>query len=167
MKFFSSYDPPPRKVHEKCPFEIPDYILDETTGELEPAGTIPFYKEIQSYADSCRLDYKLKKFAMGDTSILNGAAGIYGDFTDAPTDLRQILDSRKKLNKDFTELPEAVRALFGDSFDEFEKSVKDGTAERILGDYFRSEPSAAGSAAGAGAGGTASPRAAAEGSSNN
>lgn len=135
MKFYTPYSPPPSKPHPSFPFEIKDYIKDSSTGELVECGTIPIYERIQSYHESTTLTYKLKRLAMGDNSALGLPSDSYGDYTEVPTDLRQILDARKKIIQDFNNLPDDLRKVFNNDFNLFEESVKDGTAERRIYDY--------------------------------
>lgn len=138
MKFYSSYNRPPSVFHEPCPTEVQDYIKDSTTGELVPCGKIPFYERIQSYHDSVNLSAKLKRFAMGDSSALGSLGGSFGDFTAMPSDLREVLDSRQKVVQGFEALSPDIRGIFNDSFEEFEKAVTNGTAERRIYEYQQS-----------------------------
>lgn len=137
-KFYSSYNRPPSKAHIPCPFTQKDYVKDAASGELVECGTIPFYERIQSYHESTTLSSKLKRFAMGDNTALGMPGGSFGDATQMPTDLRSILDSRKKVLEDFNSLPEDLRGIFENDFDKFESSVRDGTAERRIYDHIKS-----------------------------
>lgn len=153
MKFYSSYNAAPRKVHSKCPRTEIDYIKDITTGELVACGEIPIYERIQSYHDSTCLTSKLKRFALGDSSTLGSAGGSFGDFTNMPSDLRQVLDSRKKIEQDFASLPGDIRGIFEDSYTKFEEAVRNGTAERLIAEsYARSSGAGVSPGTGAGAG---------------
>lgn len=140
MKFYSSYDRPPSEPHKECPKVMDDFVLDEDSGELVKVGVIPFYERIQSYHESTTLSAKLKRFAMGDSLALGTPNNNYGDFTCMPTDLRQVLDSRKKVIEDFNNLSPDIRNIFNNDFDAFEQSVKSGTAERRIYDYLKSNP---------------------------
>lgn len=132
MKFYSAYDPAPALPEPECPREVPDFILDEETDTLVTCGTIPFYERIQSYHESTKLSTKLKRFTMGDTTALGVGDSSSSDFTGAPADLRQVLDARKKITEDFKSLSSELRGVFNNNFDEFEKSVREGTAERRI-----------------------------------
>lgn len=135
MKFYSAYNRPPANAEPKCPKEVQDYILDIETNALVCSGTIPFYERIQSFHDSTRLSTKLKRFASGDSTALGAGIARDSDFSGAPTDLRQVLDLRQKINQDFTALPNDIRQLFGNNVASFEAAVKDGTAERRIFDH--------------------------------
>lgn len=150
MKFFSAYNRPPSKAHCQCPFEIEDYIKDTTTGELVPCGKIPIYERIQSFYESTTLSSKLRRFSLGDSTALGNPGGSYGDFTQVPSDLRSILDARKKVYEDFNGLDANLRAIFNNDFDEFEKSVREGTAERRIYDYNKSKVATTGQTPGTG-----------------
>lgn len=150
MKFFSSYNRPPSKAHEPCPTVVDDFVKDSASGELVKVGQIPFYERIQSYHDSTTLSAKLKRFSMGDSSALGMPGGSSGDFSQVPSDLRSILDARQKVYEDFQGLDASLRGIFSDDFNEFEKSVRDGTAERRIYEYNKSKASQPGQASGAG-----------------
>lgn len=130
MKFFTAYEPAASLPEPQCPKEVPDFILDEESDTLVNCGTIPFYERIQSYHESTRLSTKLKRLSMGDSTALGVGNNSSGDFSGAPADLRQVLDSRKKVKEDFNALSGELRAVFNNDFNEFEKSVREGTAER-------------------------------------
>lgn len=150
MKFYSAYNRPPSKAHAPCPFDQDDFLKDTATGELVPCGKIPTYERIQSYHESTLLSFKLKRFAMGDSSALGVPGGSTGDFTQVPSDLRSILDARQKVYEDFQGLDASLRGIFSNDFNEFEKSVRDGTAERRIYEYNKSKAGQPGQASGAG-----------------
>lgn len=135
MKFFSSYNPKPSKAHEPCPKDKQDYILDEDTGELVPSGRINTYERTQSYHESCTLSFKLKRFAMGEATALGSPVSCDIDLSGVPGDLRSILDSRKEIVKKFSAFPAELRNLFNNSFEFFEESVRQGSADKRIADF--------------------------------
>ena len=154
MKFYSSFDRPASVAEPKCPKEIPDYILDSETGTLVNCGTIPFYERIQSYHESTKLTTKLKRFASGDSTALGSGIVSNSDFSGVPTDLREVLDSRKKISQDFSTLPGDIRELFKNDLAIFEQAVLDGTAERRIYEHVTSQSgNGAAGASGTAAGG--------------
>lgn len=122
----------PHAIHCKCPLTQRDFIKNEETGELEELTPIPFYERIQSYADSTKLAYKLRQFSLGDSNALGCAGGSYGDFTECPASLQEILQSQDNIKRSFYNLPENVRAIFNNNFELFAESTINGTAERKI-----------------------------------
>lgn len=159
MKFNTSYSPGPSKAEPKCPREVPDRILNKSTGKLELVGTIPFYERIQSHHESSTISYKLKRFAMGDASSLGSPRDCDVDLSGVPTSLQDVLAVRKTIQDQFGELPADVRECFANNFEAFYSSVIDGSAERKLSDFARGKSSAVG--------GTTDPTASSSSSSSN
>ena len=149
IKFRTPYsNRPGRRIHCACPESKPDYILDETTNKLVECGTIPFYERIQSYHESTLLTYKLRKFNLGDSTALGSPHGIYGDFTNLPGSVQEVLQLQSNVKDSFNNLPNDVKAVFGYSFDQFYEATIDGTAERRIRDSLKSSNRGAGSPSG-------------------
>lgn len=159
MKFNTSYSPGPSKAEPKCPREVPDRILNKSTGKLEVVGTIPIYERIQSHHESSTISFKLKRFAMGDSVALGSPRDCDVDLCGVPSTLQDVLAVRKTIQDQFGELPADVRECFANNFESFYQAVIDGTAERKLSEYSRGK-SAAGAA-------TADPTAVGAGASSN
>ena len=149
MKFFSAYNYPESKAEPPCPTCVDDYQFDVSTNKLVKVGTIPFYERIQSHADSCRLDRKIEQYRAGNTLALGLPSGEYGDFTNQPNDLAQVLQARNEAREQFGNLSPAIRAVFGDDYDEFTRSLQDGTYESKLAQYAAGELAKLGNIAGA------------------
>lgn len=139
MKFFTAYNYPPSIAEPPCPKVIDELQLNEATGKIEKVGTIPFYERIQSHADSCRLDIKLKRYQQGDLTALGVPGGSYGDFSNQPGDLAQVLQAKQEAERQFGELSEGIRAVFGNDYHEFVRSLQDGTYQSRLASYAASE----------------------------
>lgn len=158
MKFYSAFAPAPSVAEPQCPVELQDYEYNKSTRQLVPTKKIEFYKEIQSYYESTRIDVKLKKYSMGDFSALGCPGGAYGDFTDIPTNLAQVLNAKETAQQSFFKLPSAVRELFNNDFTEFIKCVENGTYEQRLVDFASRGVSDGGASdGGASDGGTSAP----------
>lgn len=149
MKFYSAYNYPESKAEPECPKVIDELQLNVATNKFEKVGTIPFYERIQSHADSCRLDRKIEQYRAGNTLALGVSGGQYGDFTNQPNDLAQVLQARNEAREQFGNLSPAIRAVFGDDYDEFTRSLQDGTYESKLASYAAGELAKIGNLAGA------------------
>lgn len=129
---------PSKAIHEKCPIDKVDYILDKSTGHLRECGKIPFYERIQSHEQSTLLSFKLAQYGLGDTSALGSPGGNYGDFIGAPKSIQEILQFQDNSERNFFNLPEPIRNIFNNDFKEFKQSVTDGTVERRISDFINS-----------------------------
>lgn len=154
IKFNTAYAPGPSLPEKVCPKELQDYEYNKSTRSLTPTKKIEFYKEIQSYYESTRLDVKLKKYSMGDVTALGVPGGSFGDFADVPTNLAQVLNAKESAQSSFFKLPGEIRELFNNDFTEFIRSVEDGTYQQRLIDYASRK---AGTGTDTGNGGTRAP----------
>lgn len=73
---------------------------------------------IQSASRDADINELVKRMGIVDGSILPGTAGLaydpryYGDFSEAPTSLREAFDRTREAEERFNDLPAAVRARF-------------------------------------------------------
>lgn len=95
------------------------FVDDDGKRELKQSGEYDLYAEIQSYKDSCSIDYILSRFAAGDTSALSRVQGIYGDFTDMPTTMAELQQRVIDATALFDSLPLDVREQYNFSPSEF------------------------------------------------
>lgn len=137
-KFYTSYNVPPSLAEPKCSKEKDELVYDEAQEKLVKTGTIPFYEEIQSHYESTRLDHKIEQFRRGNSVALGIPRESYVDVSNVPTNLADVLNSRQKAAKEFDNLPEGIRALFGGKFSEFTKSLENGSYDDKIGEYARS-----------------------------
>lgn len=150
MKFNTAYAPGSSLPEPEGLKVIPEYTLNESTGNLEKIGDIPFYDRIQSHYESTRLDYKLRQYQLGNTLALGVPSGTFGDFSGQPTNLAQVLNSKQNAQQQFEQLPAGIKQLFNGSYADFVASLEDGSYEAKLGEYAKSVIDAS-RAAGAGA----------------
>lgn len=139
MKFRKNYEKSCSTAEPKCPQELQDYEYDKTSRKLVPTKKIEFYKEIQSYYESTRIDVKLKRFSMGDPGALGCPGGSYGDFTDLPSNLAEVLTFQQSAESSFSKLPADVRAIFNNNYAEFIASIEDGSYQQKLIDFARTK----------------------------
>lgn len=86
-------------------------------------GETNVYAKIQSYKDSCDVNYILQRFAAGDQSALSKVQGIYGDFTTVPTSLAELSQRVVDAENLFYSLDLSVREQFNHSPSEFFASI--------------------------------------------
>lgn len=91
--------------------------------DLVPKGKYSLYDEIQSHADSCDIHVILKRFAAGDTSVLQQRAGAFADVSNLPTNFAEILNTVCAAEDIFGSLPSEVRNNFGNSVAQFLASM--------------------------------------------
>lgn len=127
---------------EKTYIEIPPYTVDEATGEvlndtnkpiLKEGKPINVYEKIQSYHEECDIYSILKKVAQtGDESLLNKKKGFYGDVSEIPDNLNDIIS---KLDNDFASIKlnkQIVKAIArGDSNEQIQSLVNKIVDERV------------------------------------
>lgn len=77
------------------------------------------YAQIQSYAESVDINVILKRFANGDTSVLNKHEPMYGDFTELPKTYAEMLNVVIAGENYFNQLPLEEREKHGNSFAQF------------------------------------------------
>ncbi len=87
--------------------------------ELKKSGEYNLYAEIQSYKDSCSIDYILTRFVNGDETALSRVQGIYGDFTQMPKTMAELQQRVIDAEYLFDSLPLDIRAQYNHSASEF------------------------------------------------
>ncbi len=87
--------------------------------ELKQSGEYNLYAEIQSYKDSCSIDYILSRFVNGDESALSRVQGVYGDFTEMPKTLAELSQRVIDAENLFNNLPLDIREQYNFSPSEF------------------------------------------------
>lgn len=91
-------------------------IDDRGVLELQVVGEEDTYPLIQSYKDSCSINYLLAKYANGDVNALSKVQGVYGDFTELPKSFAEVLQRVIDGENFFNSLPLDVRQQFGNDF---------------------------------------------------
>lgn len=122
IKFRNAFDPPARiHCNHGCGV-VPKYHLEVGTDgslDLVQDGTHDLYSSIQSHADSCNIHVILQRFANGDTAALTKVQGTYGDFTELPTTMAEVLQRSIDAQRIFSELPLDVRSKFDHDVNKF------------------------------------------------
>lgn len=95
------------------------YFCETGARQLRAVGVEDINAFIQSFRDSTDINVILKRFELGDTSVLNVQRGIYGDFTKAPKTLSEFLNAQIKAKSIFDKLPGDVKASFNNDVNQF------------------------------------------------
>lgn len=82
-------------------------------------GKESIHDYIQSFKESTDMNVIMKRFQLGDTSVLNVNRGVYADVTGAPKTLADFLNAQIVSNQLFDKLPMDVRSAFGNDANKF------------------------------------------------
>lgn len=96
----------------------PKFASDGTM-ELVEAGKENLYDYIQSHKESVDINVILKRFAKGDVTALQRRQAMFGDFSDAPSNYAEALNSMIVAEQYFNSLPLETRAKFNHNFHTF------------------------------------------------
>ena len=96
-------------------------------------GVINTYEMIQSHKDSCDIEYIMTRFANGDTSVLSKAQGLYGDFSNIPTNLNELQQRVIDAEKLFYQLPVDTRERFEHNPSIFYSMIGSDAFNEIMG----------------------------------
>lgn len=101
--------------------ETYSYQFDENgVKDLLPTGKTENIQDmIQSYADSCDINILMKRFSLGDESVLEQVQGFYADVRNFPTTYAELYQRLEDCNNMFMSLKPEVRELFNNSVSEF------------------------------------------------
>ncbi len=108
------------------------FVDENGKRELRRSGEYNLYAEIQSYKDSCSIDYILSRFASGDITALSRVQGIYGDFSEMPTTYAEVCQRVIDAEHLFNNLPLDVREEFNFSPSEFFAQFGTEKVDRII-----------------------------------
>lgn len=94
-------------------------INDDGTIDLVPSAKDSIQEYINSFAAQTDMHYILAQLKNGNTSVINRAPMMYGDFTDAPKSYAQALQMVIDGRATFDALPLSVRNKFDNSFEKW------------------------------------------------
>lgn len=77
------------------------------------------FDEIQSHRESCDLDIIIKKYMMGDFSVLNRQDPLYLDTTEFPKSYAEAFEKNEAAKRYFYSLDPEVREQFNNSVEQF------------------------------------------------
>lgn len=99
---------------------------------------------IQAALPSTDMAAIVARAKMGDDSVLHISAGFVGDAVSMPKDLydyKRMNDLYDKVSGSFDTLPSEIKALFGNSTEEYLNSILSNKAEEIIQKYKDSQQS--------------------------
>lgn len=82
-------------------------------------GKESIHDYIQSFKEATDINVILKRFLLGDTSVVNVNKGVYANVVGAPKTLAEFLNAQILSNQLFDKLPVDVRAAFGNDANKF------------------------------------------------
>lgn len=85
---------------------------------LVEVGRQDFQEVIDSFAHSCDICTLIKRYELGDTSVLARVQGVYADVTDLPNDLMTAHEILNNARRTYDSLTEEQKRDFG-TFDQF------------------------------------------------
>lgn len=87
--------------------------------ELVEIGKESVYDKIQSYAGEADINSIIKKYMLGDASVISEKAGQYADISVYPDNFLDMFNFVENARSTFDSLPLEVKQRFGNSFVEF------------------------------------------------
>jgi len=102
-------------------------VMEDGTINLVPCGKEDTQEIIDSHAEETDMHYIMEQLSMGNVSVLNSKQPMYGDFTEAPKDMRHAMQILIDGEKAFYDLPLDVRQKFDNDFRKY--IVSAGTPE--------------------------------------
>ena len=84
--------------------------------ELIEDGKEDLQEKYNSMRDVTDMSYILKQMSLGDTSVLNRSAGVYGDFTKMPKTMAEAMQLMIDAERAFLELPLDIRNNFDNDY---------------------------------------------------
>lgn len=90
-------------------------IRNDGTKGLVVTSKTNVYEKIQASVPACNVNNIVRRFEMGDISVVNRSQGFYGDLTAAPKNIIEAQKTILKFEKQFAELPAEVRSDFGNN----------------------------------------------------
>lgn len=80
---------------------------------LEKSGEVNIRDEINSHRDETDIAIIMRRLKQGDTSVLQRNNPMYGDFTNLPKSMAEVLQVHIDAEKAFLSLPVDIRSQFG------------------------------------------------------
>ena len=119
MKFFSRSNRPPLYTSTSGGKTTPKYGLElNNNGQevLSIIGEEPIYEKIQASTVGTNISELILRWRAGDDSVLDQAHGVFGDFTDIPSDLASSQRAIMKVQSFFNSLPLSEREKYNMNF---------------------------------------------------
>jgi hypothetical protein len=101
--------------------------------DLEVVGEKDIYAEIQSHADSVDIKTIMKRYELGDESVLHKKQGQFIDLSDMPTNFVDIMQTVITAENNFNSLPLEVRKAYNFSPAEYIADIGSEKWLKLLG----------------------------------
>lgn len=136
VRFFSNPGSKVKPVYEP-------FIADSGARKLRHVGDEDLDAFIQSFKLETDINVIIKRFQLGDASVLSAQKGMYGDFTGAPKSLSDFLNAQIQANLIFDKLPADVRNAFDCDVNKFFMTYGSPEWMKIVSPFIKpaSEPS--------------------------
>lgn len=121
---------------------VPKYesiIEKDGSVRLIPAGVRQLDLEIQADRDAGDINIIIKRYAAGDTTVLNRTQGWYGDICELPKTRQEMLQTVMQAEARFDELPVELREAFDNDWRKAFAAMDTPQFEEIVKNYFASE----------------------------
>lgn len=118
---------PGSRIKEKFKRQVDDH----GNYYLVKVGQEDLYEYTQSFAKETDINYIMKRYAMGDTDILQRAQGVYMDAAGFPQDLMGSLTAIRKAQDIYANMPGDMRSAVG-SFEDLLAGFADKAAFEAL-----------------------------------
>ena len=147
----------PKKVFKSEAIKSDKFIflaeLSEVDGVqiAEVGKKIDWDAYIQSSKDSCDLDNIIARYLQGDASVVNVGNPISGDVASLPHNVNEIQDLADRAKKNYDDLSDEIKGIFGGSFEEFYNAVLANDVDAKIAAYASAKVKAAQDAAAAAA----------------
>ena len=124
-------------------FETEYYVDKEGNQQSRPGRKLDWFAYIQASKEQCDLSQIVARYLSGDTAVINVNSPIYGDVASMPRNINELHDLGDRIQKGYNNLSDEIKGIFGNSFDEFYKSVMEHTVDQKIQAYATAKAEAA------------------------
>lgn len=103
---------------------------------LEKVREKDIYMDIQAYADECDINVIMARYRNGETDVLSRIQGVYGDFSNIPTNYAEIMNQKLEAERLFMGLSADVREKYNNSVEQFMAEIGTKSGLEKLGVSF-------------------------------
>lgn len=117
---------------------VPKYegiVQRDGSVKLAKAGVRYLDEEIQADKDAGDINVIVRRYAAGDTNVLNAVQGYYGDLSDFPKTRHEMLQAVMNAESAFYDLPDDLRDTFDNDWRKAFVAMDSGKFEEIIKSY--------------------------------
>ena len=119
------------------------YVDDDGYQQSRPGRLIDWYAYIQASKSQCDLSQIIARYLSGDSAVVNVNNPIYGDIAAMPRNINELHDLGDRVQTGYDNLPDEVKGIFGNSFDNFYQAVLSGSVSEKIQAYATAKAEAA------------------------